>query len=195
MPENADFELTEADGGILVATAREAIASRLEGRAPRWPAAGASLAAPCGAFVTLRTGGGPSGDKDGAALRGCIGRMSSTESLLRTVRDMAVSAAFEDPRFPPLERSELPLISVEVTVLSPMRLIGGVEEIVVGVHGVYMTKGGHSAVFLPQVALEQGWSRDELLDNLCYKAGLSPAAWHSSDSRFQVFEGRIFEEG
>jgi len=107
---------------------------------------------------------------------------------------MAASAAFEDPRFPPLEKAEYPAISVEITVLSAMQVIGSVADIVVGVHGVYMTKGGHSAVFLPQVAGEQGWSRDELLDNLCYKAGLSPSAWHSSDTRFQVFEGRIFGE-
>jgi uncharacterized protein len=189
MPESAGLELTESDGAVLIATAREAIASRLDDRAPRWPAAHPALAAPRGAFVTLRSGRGP-----GAALRGCIGRMSATEALTRTVRDMAVSAAFEDPRFPPLEKSEYPGISVEITVLSPMRLIGSVADIELGKHGVYMTKGGHSAVFLPQVAAEQGWDRDELLDNLCYKAGLSPAAWHASDTRFQVFEGRIFEE-
>jgi uncharacterized protein len=189
MVERSAIEISEADGKILVATAREAIASRLESRAPRWPGAGASLSAPCGAFVTLRTK-----ERSGSNLRGCIGRMSSTESLLRTVRDMALSAAFQDPRFPPLERDELPLVTVEVTVLSPMSPVGGVEEIEVGRHGVLMTKGGHSAVFLPQVATEQGWNREELLDNLCYKAGLSPSAWHSSDAKFQVFEGRIFEE-
>jgi len=190
MAESSVIDVAEAEGRTLVATAREAIASRLEERAPRWPAAGPSLSAPSGAFVTLRTK-----DKSGSSLRGCIGRMSSTESLLRTVRDMAVSAAFEDPRFPPLERNELHSVSVEVTVLSPMRLIRSIDEIEVGRHGVLMTKGGHSAVFLPQVATEQGWNRDELLDNLCYKAGLSPAAWHSSDAKFQVFEGRVFEEG
>jgi AmmeMemoRadiSam system protein A len=189
MPEVAAIELTGADGAVLLATAREAIASRLEGRAPRWPSARRALAEPRGAFVTLRSGRGP-----GAALRGCIGRMSAVETLTRTIKDMAVSAAFEDPRFPPLERAEYPGISVEITVLSPMRVIGSVAEIVVGTHGVYMTKGGHSAVFLPQVATEQGWNRDELLDNLCYKAGLTPAAWRSSDTRFQVFEGRIFGE-
>jgi AmmeMemoRadiSam system protein A len=189
MPESSGFELSDADGAVLIATAREAIASRLDGRAPRWPAARPALAELRGAFVTLRSGRGA-----GSSLRGCIGRMSAKEALVRTVRDMAVAAAFEDPRFPPLEKAEYPGISVEVTVLSPMRLIGNVAEIEVGVHGVLMSKGGHSAVFLPQVAGEQGWNRDELLDNLCYKAGLTPAAWHSSDTRFQVFEGKIFGE-
>jgi uncharacterized protein len=182
-------DITEDAGQVLVATAREAIASRLEERAPRWPGAGPSLSAHCGAFVTLRTKEGY-----GSKLRGCIGRMTSNESLLRTVRETALSSAFEDPRFPPLAKKELPLVTVEVTVLSPMRSIGGVEEIEVGRHGVLLTKGGHSAVFLPQVAAEQGWNRDELLDNLCYKAGLPPSAWHSSDTKFQVFEGRIFQE-
>jgi AmmeMemoRadiSam system protein A len=120
--------------------------------------------------------------------------MSSVDPLFSTVKEMALAAAFEDPRFPPLEKEELPDIGVEVTVLSPMRPVAGAEEIVLGRHGVLMTKGGHSAVFLPQVATEQGWDREELLDNLCYKAGLSPSARHSSDVRFYVFEGRIFEE-
>jgi AmmeMemoRadiSam system protein A len=189
MPDGPSLELSDADGAVLIATAREAIASRLDGRAPRWPAAGEALSAPRGAFVTLRSGRG-----HGAALRGCIGRMSDPEPLVKTVREMARAAAFEDPRFQPLEKDEYPGLSVEVTVLSPMRPIGGVAEIEVGRHGVYMTKGGHSAVFLPQVASEQGWSREELLDNLCYKAGLSLSAWRASDTRFQVFEGRIFGE-
>ena len=190
MPESLGLKLTDADGSVLISTAREAIASRLEARAPRWPSARRTLAEPRGAFVTLHVGRGPD-----AALRGCIGRMSATETLTRTVKEMAVAAAFEDPRFPPLEKPEYAGIAVEVTVLSPLRVIGSTSEIIVGLHGVYMTKGGHSAVFLPQVATEQGWSRDELLDNLCYKAGLSPSAWHSSDTRFQVFEGKIFGEG
>jgi len=189
MADPAEIELTAAEGGILVATAREAIASRLEGRSPRWPVAGAALSVELGAFVTLRGGKGAD-----APLRGCIGRMDAKESLVRTVRAMAASAAFEDPRFPPMERKELQGIAIEVTVLGPMRHIESVAEIEIGRHGVYLTKGWHSAVFLPQVATEQGWGRDELLVNLCYKAGLSANAWKDSDTRFQVFEGRIFGE-
>jgi AmmeMemoRadiSam system protein A len=190
MPEQSPFsELSDADGAILIATAREAIVSRLEGRSPRWPAAGTALSAGFGAFVTLR-----SGKSRDSPLRGCIGRMEAKESLVRTIRAMATAAAFEDPRFPPLERGEYPRISLEITVLTPLRQIGSVEQIEVGRHGVYMSKGWHSAVFLPQVATEQGWDRDELLVNLCYKAGLSANAWKESDARFQVFEGRIFDE-
>ncbi len=182
-------EISESDGAVLLANAREAIASRLEGRSSRWPVAGLSLSAELGAFVTLRSGKGPD-----AALRGCIGRMDAKESLVRTVRAMALSAAFEDPRFPPLERGELSKTSIEVTVLTPMRQIASVAQIEVGRHGVYLSKGWHSAVFLPQVATEQGWGRDELLVNLCYKAGLPANAWKESDTKYQVFEGRIFPE-
>jgi len=189
MSDNPDLIIPETERAALVATAREAIASKLESRPPRWPSAGPALSAKAGAFVTLRTGADP-----GSNLRGCIGRMSSEEPLLRTVRDMALAAAFEDPRFPPLEKGELAEVSVEVTVLSPMREIGDVGEIVLGRHGVLMTKGGRSAVFLPQVAAEQGWNREELLDNLCYKAGLSPQAWRSEEAKFYVFEGLVLEE-
>jgi AmmeMemoRadiSam system protein A len=189
MPDSAETDPTAADGRVLLATAREAIASRLEGRSPRWPVSSAALSAARGAFVTLRGGKGA-----GSPLRGCIGRMNANESLVRTVRAMAASAAFEDPRFPPLTQGEFPGISIEVTVLSPMRQIGSVSEIELGRHGVYMSKGWHAAVFLPQVATEQGWGLEELLVNLCYKAGLSADSWKDTDARLQVFEGRIFEE-
>jgi AmmeMemoRadiSam system protein A len=121
--------------------------------------------------------------------------MTADESLIEVVREMARAAAFEDPRFPSLGPTEYPGISIEITVLSPMRSIKSVEEIEVGRDGVYLTKSWHQAVFLPQVATEQGWNREELLANLCRKAGLPPNAWMESDARFQVFEGQIFEEG
>jgi AmmeMemoRadiSam system protein A len=189
MPEEFALELDSSDGAALIATAREAIGSKLENRAPRWPSASPKLSAPRGAFVTLRSGKWP-----GAPLRGCIGRMGAKDALIRVIKEMAAAAAFEDPRFPPLEKREFANISIEVTVLSPMRVIGSVEEIEVGRHGVLMSKGWHQAVFLPQVAPEQGWNREELLVNLCYKAGLPADAWSSDGAKFQVFEGQIFEE-
>ena len=173
--------------------AREAISARLGARAPRWPEISkeseAVLSVPSGAFVTLRSGKGES-----APLRGCIGRMTADESLIEVVREMARAAAFEDPRFPPLKADEYPGISVEITVLTPMRPIKSVEEIEIGRHGVYLTKGWQQAVFLPQVATEQRWNREELLANLCRKAGLPPNAWKESDARFQIFEGQIIEK-
>lgn len=193
MTNDAHVGLSKSDGKLLIVMAREVISARLEARLPRWPEirkeSEAVLSAPSGAFVTLRSGKGES-----APLRGCIGRMTADESLIEVVREMARAAAFEDPRFPSLDMTEYPGISVEITVLSPMRPIKSVEEIEIGRHGVYLTKGWQQAVFLPQVATEQGWNRNELLANLCRNAGLPPNAWKESDARFQVFEGQIFEE-
>ena len=189
MAEMGAEGLSADDGALLIALARETIAARLEDRPPTLPATPPSLETPCGVFVTLRSGTG----RD-APLRGCIGRMEASIPLARVVREMADAAAFGDPRFPPLVAQEYPSISIEVTVLSPMRHIASVDEIEVGRHGVYMTKGWRSAVFLPQVACEQGWNRDELLSHLARKAGLPPDAWKDPDARFAVFEGTIFEE-
>jgi len=185
-----NFSLSASDRAALIATAREAVSSRLEKRPPRWPTTGPELDASCGAFVTLRSRSGPFSD-----LRGCIGRMIASESLVETVRAMAVAAAFEDPRFPPVEKGEYSDLVFEITALSPMRRIEDADEIEVGRHGVYMTKGWHSAVFLPQVAIEQGWNRDTMLEHLCAKAGLPRDAWREPDALFQVFEGLVIEEG
>jgi AmmeMemoRadiSam system protein A len=144
---------------------------------------------PCGAFVTLRSRTGPF-----AELRGCIGRMAASEPLVETVRAMAAAAAFEDPRFPAVAKGEYPDLVFEITALSPMRRIDDAAEIELGRHGVYMTKGWHSAVFLPQVAVEQGWDRETMLEHLCAKAGLPREAWKDPDALFQVFEGLIIEE-
>jgi len=175
------------EGRYLAANARESIASALGKRAPDWPAGpeGAGLARGAGAFVTLREGG---------SLRGCIGRMSSDEPLVQTVRAMARSAAFDDPRFPPLRADELDRVEIEITLLSPMRLASGPGDIVAGRHGVLMSLRGRSAVFLPQVATEQGWKREDLLEHLCYKAGLPGDAWRDPGTVFQLFEGRVIEE-
>ncbi len=184
-----DLELSPADEDALIASAREAVSSRLERRAPRWPASSPALDRRCGAFVTLRSRSGPY-----ASLRGCIGRIAATESLVETVRSMAAAAAFEDPRFPPVSADEYPGLIFEITLLSPMRKIEDISEIEVGTHGVYLTKGWRSAVFLPQVATEQGWDRESLLGHLCAKAGLPDEAWKEDDAIFQVFEGRVVEE-
>ena len=136
-----------------------------------------------GAFVTLKIGG---------ALRGCIGRMTSGDPLPRTIRDMAKAAAFEDPRFPPLDHGEFPLVSVEITVLTPPRRIASPDMVQVGKHGLLITRGWHSGVLLPQVAVEYGWNREEFLDQTCRKAGLPPDAWRAGDCEISVFEGLVF---
>lgn len=179
------LELGPALEAALLAAARESIASALERRPPSWPAAADGAAEPCGAFVSLHVG---------RSLRGCIGRMTSPEPLYETVREMARAAAFEDPRFTPVSREELDSIDIEITALSPMRRVEEVSEIEVGLHGIHIQKGWRSGVFLPQVAVEQGWDRDTLLEEVCRKAGLPAEAWRSPDAVISVFEGLVFGE-
>jgi AmmeMemoRadiSam system protein A len=178
--------LTEEDGRVLIETARQAIASRLSQKAgcytaPITPA----LMVPCGAFVTLKLEG---------CLRGCIGRISSTRSLLQTVKEVAISSAFEDPRFPPVTKSEWPSIRVEVSVLSPMKRVADPQAVCVGTHGVMIRSGFNSGLLLPQVATEQGWDREMFLSNACRKAGLSPEAWRNPSTEIEVFSAMVFEQ-
>ena len=140
--------------------------------------------APRGAFVTLHKRG---------RLRGCIGRMEPDRPLPALIGSVALQSAFEDPRFPQLTVEELPQAQIEISVLTPMKPVSGPEAIVVGRDGVLMKKGGRSAVFLPQVAPEQGWGREELLDNLAQKAGLPAKAWREG-AQFLTFQADVFAE-
>lgn len=137
-----------------------------------------------GAFVTLKKQG---------HLRGCIGNILPVKPLVKAVQDNAVNAAAFDSRFYPVRPEELPDISVEVSVLTRPKEIKGVEQIILGRHGVIIHKGGRSAVFLPQVAPEQGWTVSETLSHLSMKAGLGPDGWEEG-ARFEVFEAIVFGE-
>jgi len=136
-----------------------------------------------GAFVTLRKRG---------QLRGCIGYIHALKPLGETIYEMARAAAFGDPRFPPVAKEELPHLSFEISVLTPLKEIKDIEEINVGVHGLYIMKGGHSGLLLPQVATEYGWDRNTFLEHTCYKAGLSPQAWKDKDAKIYIFSADIF---
>ena len=139
-----------------------------------------------GAFVTLNEAG---------ELRGCIGNLIGTEALYLTVRDMAVQAATGDPRFSPLELSELKNISIEISVLSPMEKIDNPDKIELGKHGVLVRQGYRSGVFLPHVATETGWSKDEFMSNLCaHKAGLPADAWKDRSTEIYIFTAEVFSE-
>ena len=137
-----------------------------------------------GAFVTLYKQG---------ELRGCIGHMAEDRPLAQNVGAMALSAALEDPRFPPLEPGELKDVEIEISALTPLVQVAGPEAIVLGRDGVQIQKGGHRAVFLPQVAVEQGWDRTALLENLCLKAGLAKDDWQSG-AEFWTFRSLHFRE-
>jgi MEMO1 family protein len=144
----------------------------------------ARMAFPQGAFVTLTKN---------EQLRGCIGHISPDFELGKTVGAMAYQAAFHDPRFLPVQLNELKKIEIEISILSPMKSIKASEEIIVGRDGVFLTKGSSSAVFLPQVATENNWDRNEMLDHLCIKAGLSKGCW-KHDAGFQIFQAEVFNE-
>lgn len=170
----------------LCASARETIAARLEGRAAKCPAAPPGCDQVAGAFVTLHERG---------ALRGCIGRLRGFGPLAETVREMALAAAFEDPRFDPVRAGELGAIDIEITILSPFRRISGSDDIHIGRDGVYIAAMGRSGILLPQVATEYGWDAPTFLDQVCVKAGLPPGSWKNRDAQLYAFEGLIFGEG
>ena len=144
----------------------------------------ARLNLPQGAFVTLKKSG---------ELRGCIGTMREDAALARTVGAMALRAAFNDPRFAPVQPKEMAAIEIEISALTPMRSVAVPDEIVVGRDGVLMSKGDASAVFLPQVATENQWNRTQMLDMLCRKAGLGTGCWKKG-ATFQVFQADVFSE-
>lgn len=139
-----------------------------------------------GAFVTLNKHG---------QLRGCIGNLTGSQPLYLTVRDMAVEAAVDDPRFPALSLTELKDIDIEISVLSPLKRIASANDIELGKHGVLARRGFQSGVFLPQVAVETGWSKEEFLDNLCaHKAGLPADAWKDKNTELYIFSAEVFSE-
>ena len=143
------------------------------------------LLAPAGAFVTLHKGG---------RLRGCIGTFQADDALASVAVRMGAAAAAQDPRFPPLTSDELEDCEIEISVLSPLRSIASPSEIDVGVHGVQLERGGQRGVFLPQVATEQGWDRDTMLDHLCVKAGLPADTWRREPVDLEVFTAEVFSE-
>ncbi len=178
--------LTDSDKTLLLKLARASIARQLDGSAPLPDLSALSPAAErkMGAFVTLKING---------QLRGCIGEILPYRKLVNAVRARAVDAAFSDPRFMPLRKEELSRIDIEISALTVPHAVASWRDIVVGKHGIVLTKRGRSAVFLPQVAPEQGWGIEETLTNLSLKAGLGPDDWREGAS-FEVFEAIVFGE-
>ncbi len=137
-----------------------------------------------GGFVTLTIDG---------VLRGCIGEILPRRPIWQVVREQTVNAALHDPRFPPVTPAETKGIRIEISALTPPRPVASWREIVVGRHGVVMSRHGRSAVFLPQVAPEQGWDLPTMLTHLARKAGLPDDAWREG-AEFLVFEAEVFRE-
>lgn len=177
--------LTELERTLLLRLARESIRSVASGHnLPVLEEVPPMLRQPAAVFVTLYRGG---------ELRGCVGTTEARHSLWQAVVSMARAAAVDDPRFPPVRVEEVDSLTIEIARLSPLRLVQP-EDVVVGVHGVCLHLGSARAVFLPKVAREQGWSREELLDHLARKAGRPANAWRDEDARLSVFTAETFSE-
>ena len=176
--------LTEEEERTQLAVARRALESVLEGRAFSAPGeVSPALLGKAGAFVTLRAGD---------ELRGCIGHVEAREPLVQIVAECAVAAALRDPRFPPVGALELPSINIEISVLSPLFDIRP-EELVIGQHGLMVSRGFRRGLLLPQVPLEWGWDAERFLEETSCKAGLPPDAWRQG-ARLQAFTTHIFAE-
>ena len=179
--------LTGAERSTLLRLARRRIGCAVQGAGEPVVDASiltAALRAPGAAFVSLHRG---------HTLRGCVGTLSADRPLYETVAAMAVAAAVDDPRFEPLTAAELPGVSIEISRLGPL-VPAQPDQVVVGAHGVSISRGGRRAVFLPRVAVEQGWTRDQLLRELCLKASLPPEAWRSPEARLYVFVAEVFAD-
>ncbi|MGC9317719.1 MAG: AmmeMemoRadiSam system protein B [Armatimonadota bacterium] len=185
--ETADAgELNVKQQRRLLRLARESIEAVTSDEAPpQAPTDDPALKPERAVFVTLH--------KEGR-LRGCIGSLEARQPLAEAVLSSAVSAATQDPRFMPVTAAEVDDLEIEISVLSPLRTVDDPQEIVVGEHGVIVSQGRRRGVFLPQVAPEQGWDREEMLRHLCAdKAGLSPDAWRRG-ATLQVFTAQVFSE-
>jgi AmmeMemoRadiSam system protein B/AmmeMemoRadiSam system protein A len=170
----------------LLKMARETIAGYLEnGSVSHFEPVLDELRSKRGVFVTLTENG---------MLRGCIGHHEPDAPLYRLVPEMAVAAAFRDPRFPPLTSEEFSRIHIKISAyLTPVYRIASPSEYELGAHGIILEKGGCAATFLPEVPVEQGWDRETTFEHLCLKAGLPRGAWREGSS-LRVYKTQVFEE-
>lgn len=184
---SADFSLSQNEKDKLISLVKETLLNYIphrripDLRADSFPG---NLQAPLGVFVSLYAG---------KQLRGCIGRFSTTDPLYETVQQMSIAAATEDYRFKPVTEAELKGLSVEVSVLTPMKKIAHTDEIILGTHGIYIKKGGRTGTFLPQVATETGWSLEEFLGYCARdKAGIGWDGW--KDAEIYIYSALVFGE-
>ncbi|MBE9532288.1 MAG: AmmeMemoRadiSam system protein A, partial [Proteobacteria bacterium] len=176
--------LQDKEKGALLDIARMAIASYIvDKRIPVVKREEASLNAKCGVFVSLHK------ERD---LRGCIDVFTSEDPLYKTVAVMAASAAFEDPRFDSVTEDEVKDLDIEISILTPLKKIDDPNEIEIGRDGIYIIKGTHRGVLLPQVAVEHDFDRNMFLDHTCLKAGLKAGDWKEGAEIF-TFEAEIFD--
>jgi AmmeMemoRadiSam system protein A len=181
-----ELKLTQEEKIFLLSLARKTISLKTENK--KFPQAqyfSEALGQLAGVFVTLNKNN---------QLRGCIGYVEGIKPLQTAVEEMAIAAAFNDPRFPPLEKEEMEDLAIEISVLSPLKIIDDINKIDVGKHGLIIESGLHRGLLLPQVALEYNWNNISFLEHTCQKAGLSIDAWKDESTKIQVFSAEIFSE-
>jgi hypothetical protein len=186
---NPELELTEEDKKQLLTLARKTIVSALRTRrVPQASELGVTISdamkSPRAAFVTL---------KKNSQLRGCIGDIFPQRPLYKSVIRNAINACVNDRRFLPVTETECEDITIEISALTAPEPVVSSDEIRIGTDGVVLSKDGHSAVFLPQVATEQGWDVNQMLTRLSLKAQLPADAWKEGAS-FLVFQADVFGE-
>ena len=171
----------------LLKVARDTVEAVIRRRpVPKGKSDDPDLNTPCGCFVTL---------KNADQLRGCIGNFTSEGPLIELVAEMAKASATGDPRFfaDALTPRELDQLDVEISVLSPLRRTDDPLSLRLGIDGIYIKKGRASGCFLPQVATETGWSKEEFLSYCCsHKAGLAPDAWKAPGTDVYLFTAEVF---
>lgn len=181
--EEREFSLSDEDKRTLKKIAYESIKDSLDDKPiSMFNAQCSMLNEKCGAFVSLHKQG---------RLRGCIGHFGEDTPLHEIVAEMARAAAFEDPRFSPVSRGELDDLDIEISVLTPMRRIQSLDEFELHKHGIYIRKGYRSGTFLPQVADEVNWTKEEFVGHCSQdKAGLGWNGWR--DAELYVYEAIVF---
>lgn len=179
---------TDKEKAFLRALAANTIAKALGQEEMELPfasevAASEKLQSHLGAFVTLKREG---------QLRGCIGNIVGTKPLVKVIEEMAGAAAFRDPRFKPLQASELKDLELEISVMGPIEPCPDPQQIEIGRHGLIMKRGHKQGLLLPQVPVEWGWDRETFLAKTCEKAGLPRDAWKDKETQIFWFEAVIF---
>lgn len=181
--EEEAFVLSDEEKQALKNIAYTSIKDSLNGKPiSRLSPPASHLSSKCGAFVSLHKHG---------RLRGCIGHFGEDTPLHRIVAEMARAAAFEDPRFMPVTKDELDDLDIEISVLTPMRRIQSIDDFELHKHGIYIRKGYRSGTFLPQVADEVNWTKEEFIGHCAQdKAGIGWDGWR--DAELYVYEAIVF---
>ena len=180
-----EFSLSEDEKRMLKEIALTSIKDSLDGKPISHHSPLTShLSEKCGAFVSLHKHG---------RLRGCIGHFGEDVPLHEIVAEMARAAAFEDPRFMPVTADELSDIDIEISVLTPMRRIQSLDEFELHRHGIYIRKGYRSGTYLPQVADEVNWTKEEFVSHCAQdKAGIGWDGWKDAETELYVYEAIVF---